>query len=308
DQSNVTSYDATLVAIMTLQAFAGMWINSFIVSVICLAWVQKKTLNSNEKILYLLGCSRFWYLCVSWLYSFLSIIYPHFFYVQSTYTLIASIQSFFECFNLWVSASLCVFYCIKIANFRNSFFMSLKVKIDRIVPCLLLGSVLLALAIGILVYNMAGKEHCNIFTGQGNFSKVSMKMDDGFSPIYFMIGFGFVSSFTAVALSALLLLFSLWRHKRNMQRNSMKDLSMDAHIKAMKSILSFLVMYSINFVFLILTLTFSMRKQKYMMYLIYVFLHAFPIVHSLLLIFSNPKLEKTFLSILPCVMGKVCLR
>ncbi|KAF2985345.1 hypothetical protein EK904_005934, partial [Melospiza melodia maxima] len=36
-------------------------------------------------------------------------------------------------------------------------------------------------------------------------------------------------------------------HKRTMQTSSMKDLSMDAHIRAMKSVLSFLVMYSINF-------------------------------------------------------------
>ncbi|NXF82713.1 TA2R9 protein, partial [Sclerurus mexicanus] len=303
DQFNVTLYGVTAVVFMTLQAFAGMWINAFIVSVICMAWVKKKTLNSNEKILLLLGCSRFWHLCFSWLYSFLSIIYPHCFYVQPIYTPTATLQRSFEFSNLWVTACLSVFYCAKIANFRNSFFIYLKVKIDRIVPWLLLGSQLLSLAMGILVYNTSSKEHSNNFNCQGNFSKQSIKIDVFFLT-YFVIGSGFVTSFMTVTFSALLLLFSLQRHKRNMQTNSMKDLSMDAHIKAMKSILSFLVMYSVNFGFLILELTFTMNEENLMMFLIYAFLYAFPGVHSLILIFSNPKLEKTLLRILPCLKCK----
>ncbi|NXG10107.1 T2R40 protein, partial [Sakesphorus luctuosus] len=307
-QSNDTSYGATILAIVTLEVFAGMWINTFIVSVLCVAWIKKKTLDSNAKILLLLGCSRLWYLVFSWLYSFLLIIYPHFLYVQPTYTVIISIMSFFECSHLWVSACLCGFYCVKIVNFRNSFFIYLKVKIDRIVPWLLVGSLLLALAIGILVYSIDIKENCNNSTGEGNFSKMSIHKDDGFFHIYSIVGFGFVTSFMAVIFSALLLLFSLWRHKRNMQTNSMKDLSVDAHIKAMKSILSFLVMYSINFISLILSLISSMKKENPMMFLTYMFQYVFPVVHSLLLIFSNPKLEETLLSILPCVNCKVCLR
>ncbi|NXC11107.1 TA2R9 protein, partial [Orthonyx spaldingii] len=309
-QYNVTSYGATAVAIITLQAFAGVWINAFVVCVLCIAWVRKKTLNSSEKILLLLGCSRFWHLCFSWVYSFLSIIYPNYFYVELTHKLILSIQNFFDCSNFWVSACLCVFYCIKIANFRNGFFIYLKVKIDRIVPWLLLGSVLLSLAISSSLYNIIDKAQCNNrnSTRQGNFSKVSGKMDDVFFHVYFIYGFGFVISFTAVIFSALLLLFSLWRHKCKMQTNSMNNLSMDAHIRAMKSILFFFIIYSINFLFLTLTLIRSTREENPMMFLIYVCLYGFPGVHSLILIFSHPKLKKTLVRILSCVKCKVCMR
>ncbi|NXJ27032.1 TA2R9 protein, partial [Dicrurus megarhynchus] len=309
-QSNVTSYNATTVAIIGLEAFAGMWVNAFIICVLCIAWVKKKALNSNEKILLLLGCCRFWYLCISWVYSFLSIIYPKYFYVQPTCKFLLSIQNFFNCSNLWVSACLCVFYCIKIANFRNRFFMYLKVKIDRIVPWLLLGSVLLSLAVSSSLYNIIDKAQCNNhnFTERGNFSKVRGKMDDVFFYIYFIYGFGFVTSFTAVIFSALLLLFSLWRHKRKMQTNSMNNLSMDAHIRAMKSILSFLVMYSINFVFFSLTLIPSKQDENPMMFLVCIFLYGFPGVHSLILIFSNPKLKNTLMRILSRVKCKVCMR
>ncbi|NWR07954.1 TA2R7 protein, partial [Paradoxornis webbianus] len=300
-KSNVTSYGATIVAITTLEGFAGMWINAFIVCVLCTGWMKKKTLNSNEKILLVLGCSRFCSLCISWAYSFLSIIYPKYLYVRPILQLAVFFQAFFSHCNLWFSACLCGFYCIKIANFRNSFFIYLKVKIDRIVPWLFLGSGILALAIGIIAYDVADTPHCNNrnSTGQGNFGSVNIKMDKHFFPSFFVTGFGYAASFMAVIVSALFLLFSLWRHQRKMQTNSMKDLSVEAHIRAMKSILSFLVMYSINFVCLVLKMVYVTKKGSYMTFLIIVFEYTFPGLHSLILIFSNPKLEKTLLKILP---------
>ncbi|XP_064506770.1 taste receptor type 2 member 105-like [Pseudopipra pipra] len=308
EQFSVTSYAATAVAVITLETLAGMWINAFIVSVICMAWFKKNTLNSNEKILMALGCSRFWFLCMSWVYYFILLIYTNYLHVHPIFELVGSAQSFLYCSNLWFSASLCVFYCIKIANFRNSFFIYLKVKIDRIVPCLLLGSVLFSLVIGIIVYNITDEVLCkNLnFTSQERIWKTRISTEEQFFPHYFIIGFGYAILFTAVIWSALLLLFSLWRHKRNMQTNSMKDLSMDAHIKAMKSILSFFIMYSINFICLILTLIYSIKNENAMMFLVFTYLYAFPGVHSLILIFSNPKLENTLLRILVCM--KLCMR
>ncbi|NWV20599.1 TA2R7 protein, partial [Origma solitaria] len=305
-QPNVTSYRATAVAIITLETFAGMWINAFIICVLCIAWVKKKTLNSSEKILLLLGCSRFWYLCFTWAYYFLSVIYPSYFYDHPILQLILSFQSFFNHSSLWVSACLCVFYCVKIANFRNSFFIYLKVKIDRIVPWLLLGSVLSALAIGIVLYDRIENVQSNNhnFTCLQNFWEANVTMNKQFFSVFFLMGFEYAAPFMAVIFSAIFLLFSLWRHKCKMQTNSMKNVSMDAHIKAMKSILSFLVMYSINFGCLILAIIYAGRNENTMMFLISMYLCAFPSVHSLILIFSNPKLENTLIRIISCMKCK----
>ncbi|NWV67685.1 TA2R7 protein, partial [Malurus elegans] len=309
-QSNVTSYGATTVAIITLEIFAGMWINAFIVCVISTAWVKKKTLNSNEKILLLLGGSRFCFLCFSCVYSFLSTIYPYYLLVHPVMQLLLGASSIFNCSNLWISACLCVFYCIKIANVRNWFFTYLKVKIDRIVPWLLLGSEVFSLVIGIFAYNIIGKAVCeNInFTCQGTVWKANIRTEEHFYPLYFLTGFVYTISFMAVIFSAVFLLVSLWRHKYKMQTNSMSSLSMDAHIKAMKSILSFLVMYCINFTFSILTLIYSTNNKTHLIFLTYLILYAFPGVHSLILILSNPSLEKTLYRILSCVKCKVCMR
>ncbi|NWV72292.1 T2R40 protein, partial [Malurus elegans] len=303
--SNVTSYGVMFVVITTIEAFAGLWINAFIVCVLCIAQVKKKTLNSNEKILLLLGCSRFCFLGSSCVYSCLSMIYPNYVHVHPTLQLILSFQSFFNYSNLWVSASLCGFYCIKIANFRNSCFIYLKVKIDRMVPWLLLGSVLSALAIVITAYFIAENVHdSHNFTSLGTFWEANIRMDKYLFPLYFLMGIEYAAPFIAVIFSAVFLLFSLWRHKCKMQTNSMNSLSMDAHIKAMKSVLSFLVMYSINFVCLIFTIIYTKKSENTMILLISIYLYAFPGVHSLILIFSNPKLEKALLKTLSCVKCK----
>ncbi|XP_068265848.1 taste receptor type 2 member 9-like [Nyctibius grandis] len=310
DQFNVTSYHATAVVFITLQAFAGMWINAFIVSVLCIAWVKKKSFNSNEKILLVLGCSSFWHLCIIWLYVFLSTLYLKYFCVCPIPQLLAATETFLNCFNLWVSACLSGFYCIKIANFRHVFFIYLKVKIDRLVPWLLLASVLVSLVLCVLAYKLNAELYCENMnsTALGNFSELNVGKDERFFPTYFIFGFIFATAFMAVIFSALLLLFSLWRHKCKMQTNSVKNISIDAHIKAMKFILSFFFIYSINFTCLILKLVYSMKKKKTEVVLISVFQYNLPAVHSFILIFSNPKLEKTLLRTLSWAKCKVCMR
>ncbi|XP_051470629.1 taste receptor type 2 member 9-like [Apus apus] len=307
DKYNVTTYNVLVVTILSLQTSAGMWINAFMVSVLCIAWVRKKSSNSNEKILLFLGWTRFWSLCILWVGSLIESIYPLCLCVNHLSQLLSAILTFYSCSNLWVSAFLSVFYCIKIANFQHSFFFQLKVKIDRIVPWVLLGSVLLSLSIGILEDEIFDEAICHInnFSTTGNVWKQHSKNNQHFSP-YFLSGFTYAIAFTAVISSALLLLFSLWRHKHKMQMKSLKNVSMDAHIKAMKYILSFLFLYSINFICLVLMMIYKSNESIAVNIFILFFECGLPAVHSLILIFSNPKLEKTLLRTLSCV--KICKR
>ncbi|NXN13577.1 TA2R8 protein, partial [Indicator maculatus] len=299
EKFNATSYDTMAFVIITLQTFAGMWINGFIVSVLCVAQVKKKTFNSNEKIVLFLGCCRLGDLCITWVYVLLATVYPHCFYVNDMPQMFAATRMFCHCSNMWVSACLCGFYCIKITNFQHTLFIYLKAKIDRIVPWLFFVSVLLSLVMGILFYNVT---YINInSTTSTNLWKLSVRMEENLVPTFFFIGFILTTAFVTVIFSAILLLFSLWRHKCRMQANSMRNLNKDAHIKAIKSILSFIFIYSISFTGSILSLTHGRKIENLPMFFITIFQYALPLVHSLILIFSNPKLEKTFLKTLPCV-------
>ncbi|NXI58477.1 T2R10 protein, partial [Chloroceryle aenea] len=307
---NATSHDAMTMVIITLEAFAGMWINAFIVSVLCIAWVKRKSFNSNEKILLFLGCCRFGDLCTMWVYKFVSIFYPCYFYVHPLPQLFSAILSFLNASNVWVSASLCVFYCIKIANFRHTFFIYLKAKVDRIVLLLLLGSVVLSLLISTFAYSSVDRaifKTLNSMT-QSNVWNLSVRMNEQLLTFFLISCFILSTAFTAVFFSALLLLISFWRHKRKMQTNSVNTFSMDAHIRAIKSILSFFVIYSINITGSILSLMYVSEKEILMTFLILVSQCALSVAHSLILIFSNPKLKKILLRTLSCLKCKACTR
>ncbi|KFV70982.1 Taste receptor type 2 member 9, partial [Dryobates pubescens] len=297
EKFNATSDDAMAFVIITLQTFAGMWINGFIVSVLCVAWVRKKIFNSNEKILLFLGCCRFVYLCIMCVYSFMSMIFPHCIYVHPIPQIFSYILSFLDSSNVWVSACLCGFYCIKIANFQHTFFIYLKVKIDRIVPWLLFASVLLAQVTGIIGYDLTDRTLFQNINSTDTilFRTLSVRIDEHIFLMFLIIAFKSTTAFMVVVFFTLLLLFSLWRHKRRMQANSMRNLNMDAHIKAIKSILLFICIYSISFTGFILILISSTTKKTIPMFYILIFHFALPVLHSLILIFSNPKLKKALL-------------
>uniref|UniRef100_A0A8C9LD09 Taste receptor type 2 n=1 Tax=Pavo cristatus TaxID=9049 RepID=A0A8C9LD09_PAVCR len=276
-----------------LPALAGMWINAFIVAVSCMAWFKKKSMNSIEKILLFLGCFRFWYLCTTWIYLIISVLFPRHLLDIGISLTFAILLCFLNCSNLWTSACLYAFYCIKIANFRHHFFIYLKAKIDRIVPWLLLSSVVLSLLSCSPFLEAANEEHSTStnFTTHGIFWKVNKEIREHLSTIVLICTFGFSMAFIMVTFSALLLLFSLCRHMHKMQTSSARSLSMDAHIKAMKSLLSFFCMYSINYIVLISTVYYS-NEENLLTLLLLVLQYAFPVIHSLILIFSNPKLER----------------
>ncbi|NXN13575.1 TA2R9 protein, partial [Indicator maculatus] len=302
EKFNVTSYNAMSFAIITIQAFAGWWINGFIVSVLCVSWMKKKIFNSNEKIVLVLGCCRFVDFCITWVYSFLSIIYPHCIYVHPMSQIFSSITSFLHSINVWVSACLCVFYCIKIANFQHTFFIYLKIKIDRVVPWMLFGSGLLALVMAVFSYDVSDRaifKNINS-TAAKIIGTLSVGTDEHIFIMFLISAFVLTTAFVVVIFSTLLLLFSLWRHKHRMQANSMRNFNMDAHIKAIKSILFFFCIYSISFTGFILMLFYATKREYLQLFFISIFQPALAVCHSLILIFSNPKLEKTLRRTLSC--------
>ncbi|NXY82889.1 TA2R9 protein, partial [Alcedo cyanopectus] len=308
DTLNVTSHSAMSMVIITLEAFPGMWINAFIVSVLCMAWAKRKSFNSNEKILLFLGCCRFGNLGIAWVYTFLSVLYPWCFYVHPIPQLFSALLSFLNTSNVWVSASLCLFYCLKIANFRHTFFIYLKVRVNRMVPWLLLGSLLLSFFMSILAYHIvdgAGYENTNS-TSLSCLWYLNVRMNGQLFTFLMIGGFILSMAFIAVIFSAFFLLISLWRHKHKMQTNSEKTLSMDAHVKAIKSILYFFIIYSINFTGFILSLIYATKEEILTTFLILVFQYALSVAHSLILIFSNPKLKKVLLRTLSHIKCKAC--
>uniref|UniRef100_A0A8C4WHW0 Taste receptor type 2 n=1 Tax=Gopherus evgoodei TaxID=1825980 RepID=A0A8C4WHW0_9SAUR len=288
---NITESSIIILVILACEAFVGMWINSFIVAVNCVERVKQRYLSSTDNILAVLAFSRFCFLLKIMLQTFYSTFYPEIYYLNSIFQVFRAVTWFFNNSNQWFAACLCVFYCVKIANFSHPLFICLKFKISRLVPWLLLGSVLLSLF------------KCNDFNSSLKriYNVKNITVETSLSQILSSCGVGFSMAFTIFIISAFLLLFSLWRHTRQMQNNSssFRSPSVEAHIQAMKAIMSFFLINIVDFTALLILLANAYEETSAASLACTIITGACPSVHSIILILSNPKLKNTLIKVMP---------
>ncbi|XP_048362674.1 taste receptor type 2 member 40-like [Sphaerodactylus townsendi] len=248
-----------LLVIVGAETLIGAWINAFIVTICCIDILKNKFLRAADQILMVLATNRFCFLITAMLWALLKTLNPMIYYKNFVFRGVKVILWFFISSNLWLSACLCLFYCVKIATFRHSIFISLKLRIARAVPGLLLGSVLLSLINSLPFLNLIFTTHCDTAnaTVSGNRTANQTKMHTDLLKVFSFCSFGFSMVLAIFVISALLLLTSLWRHSQQL-KNSLTSYTsprMTAHVRAVKMITYFLVIYLVNFVALMILLT-----------------------------------------------------
>uniref|UniRef100_A0A8C0H4B7 Taste receptor type 2 n=1 Tax=Chelonoidis abingdonii TaxID=106734 RepID=A0A8C0H4B7_CHEAB len=299
---DITKSGIIVLVILACEAFVGMWINSFIVTVNCVERVKQRYLSSTDNILAVLAFLRVCFLVKTMLQTFCSTVYPEIYYLKSVFQVFRALTWFFNSSNQWFAACLCVFYCVKIADFNHPLFICLKFKISRLVPWLLLGSVLLSLFSSFPFLNSIYKIERNDFNSSLKrlYKVKNVTVETSVSHILSICGIGFSMAFTIFMVSAFLLLFSLWRHTRQMQNNSSSFRSpcTEAHIQAMKVIMSFFLINIVNFIALLILLTNIYEETAAASLACTIITDACPSVHSIILILSNPKLKKTLIKVI----------
>ncbi|XP_061485716.1 taste receptor type 2 member 40-like [Rhineura floridana] len=234
------------VFIMT-QGAVGMVANAFIVAVGYTDWVKRKKLPTCDMILICLSTSRL-LLQGTILHSalFPEIGQWNVLRVHSVLLVLASTAC------LWFAACLSTFYCVKIATFTQRCFLIIKLRVPRMVPQLLLGSVLVSLISSLpFIWVDYSTYLCNSTrsllrnaTFESPFGNVS------YFKCFFMYLTWTIIPLLFFLVSSTLLIASLWRHTKEMRHGVMgfKDPRTEAHITAIKCLISFLICYICTFV------------------------------------------------------------
>ncbi|KAG6934045.1 taste 2 receptor member 7 [Chelydra serpentina] len=280
--------------ILAIELSAGVVTNGYIVGVNCIDWVKSRTLTSYDKIITSLAFSRFCLQFLLTLDSILTKVYPNIFDRFQTLQPYLVIWMFINQVTLCFASCLSVFYCVKIATFNQTLFSWLKLRLSKLVPWLLLGSMLYCLVITVAftlfsysywVFSHNSTDHLS------NNKKSLLEFT------FLIHSVGSIFPLIIFIASSVLLIISLCRHIRKMNFNSdlnpnFRNPSMDAHLRALKSVVSFFILYNIYYV----ASTFSVGNPSCFgdewKYMVCIFIAAtYPSVHSIILILGNPKFK-----------------
>ncbi|XP_034971282.2 taste receptor type 2 member 40-like [Zootoca vivipara] len=272
----------------------GLMGNGFITIAGGLEWSRNKTLSSSDMILLVLSVSRLFFLGLT-----LSIHYSAFADISNPKYIPNSViflWAFFNAVTLWTATWLAAFYCMKILTFAQPLLVKIKMGISRMVPYLLLGSVLASLLLS-LPFNWF--ENCyqccngtNVPLGNSTGRCDVWTTGMLFSALLYIAGT--FPSFLICLASSVFLLHSLLHHVKRMQQNreGFRDQRMDVQLRAVKMVTSFLLLYTVAFAAEISLMLFT---SPLTMVLSIVMVAGYHSGHAISLIITNSKLRQMFL-------------
>lgn len=289
-------FSLLFVAIAIIESMAGLLGNGAVLAVCSTSCIRSKILSSYDMIMIFLSLSRFSLQSWMMLDLFLSLFCETSYYEENLFVIFKTVFMFLNYSSLWFAAWLSVFYCTKIASFTQSFFIWLKQRISSLVPWMLITSSLFSFATSLPfawdVYDVHNNFTAPLTMTNSSERRVTMKAS--FFLLILLCNAGVALPLIVFVVSSILLIRSLWIHTRQMQNNAtgFRDASLEAHIGAIKSIFSFLILYVTYFISLVLILSNIFLPLSIGEAMCLAVMAACPAGHSMVLIWSNPKFRE----------------
>ncbi|XP_005379694.2 PREDICTED: taste receptor type 2 member 125-like [Chinchilla lanigera] len=285
--------------IFTVEFLMGNLGNGFIILVNSMDLIKRRKISVADHLLTALAISRtglLWLLFTRW---WTYVFYPTF-WMNTIKVKVIYIIWIVTChFSMWLATCLSIFYCLKVANFSNCIFLYFKWRVKKVVSLTLLVSLVF-----LFLQLFQSNRHMDVLLDESkrNISYSSSLCD--FPELSKLLLFSStLFTFTAFALSLttfLLLIFSLWKHLKRMKHSvrGSGDAGTTVHIKALPSVVVFLLLYTIFF----LSIFIQFWRFEFPSILHFLFSQiaeiSFPSVHSFVLLLANSKLKQAYLLML----------
>ncbi|XP_031236883.1 taste receptor type 2 member 110-like [Mastomys coucha] len=309
----------TFIIILFVELVIGILGNGFIALVNIMDWTKRRRITSADQILTALALTRLLFVWFMIICILISILCPHLLTRSKILISMGVIWVVNNHFSIWLATCIGVFYFLKIANFSNSLFLYLKWRVKKVVLVIILVS-LIFLTLNILSLGMYNQ--FSIYVYEGNMS-YNLGDSTQFPRIFlftnssktFLItnsshvllpinSLFMLIPFTMSLVAFLMVILSLWKHHKKMKVNAKRprDASTMAHIIALQTGLSFLLLYTIYLLFIVIgMLSLGSIGGKLIFLLDHISGIVFPISHSFVLILGNRKLRQASLSVLHCL-------
>ncbi|XP_043859584.1 taste receptor type 2 member 7-like [Dromiciops gliroides] len=293
--------DKICVTVVSGELLLGILANGFIGMMNCVDWVKTRKISLLNFILTGLAISRIGLLGIIASHLFFISLYPSL-YTSNRLRIFRVMWTLANNSGAWFSACLSIFYFLKIANFSHPAFLWLKWRIDRGVLRVLLGCCFLSFLICLTVTLVSDDFQTSFdVENKRNLTQKIQEYKTHIFPILVVFGMVGIIPFALSMISCFLLILSLWRHTWKMQLNatSSRDPSMEAHVRVMKSMVSFLFLFVLYYtgMFSIL-LNIPVKKRKVFILLTLMAMTIYPVAHSIILIVGHNRLRLAALRVL----------
>ncbi|KAM8921417.1 taste receptor type 2 member 41-like [Pelodytes ibericus] len=282
--------------------------NLFILLVMVLGRPRKDGLPTTE--LLILGIST-----CSLIHGFLKTITYLIIFMERKFSLVDEIQkgmtvlflTIMSC-NLWFGTWLCMHFCLKIVNINQKVYMILQSKFNKIIPFLILQSVLGSFIMSLPVaWNDIPQDPPNSTLSAPlemiiSFTLIVKPQFFCYLPIYCAIS---SVAFLMFSFSALTIITSLYRHRKHMQDNAQcqRSPNLEAHVRATKIVSSLLSLTILYFLSIVLAL-FNRQNFNWLHFSSFL-ISIFHLIGSFALINGNIKLRKAIETLLTFLSAKI---
>ncbi|XP_068943159.1 taste receptor type 2 member 41-like [Petaurus breviceps papuanus] len=285
-----------------LLCFLGIMANGFIVVVLGKEYVRCHRLSPCNMILISLGASRFCMLWVGMIQNFYYFLHHLQYSKELAQQYFGMYWIFLNTTTFWFTTWLSVLFCVKIANFTHPIFLWLKWRVKALVPWLLLVSLLISFIVTMLFF--VGNNTLYQAFLQGTFSGnitsygLTRKLE-----IHYFLPLKLITLSIPCSLfvaSVVLLITSLQRHSWRMQHNanSAQDASTQAHTRALKSLVSFLILYALSSLFIITDVAAFSGSQGTWYWPWQIVVYLCSSIHPFILILANSQLVGAVMKLL----------
>ncbi|XP_036912381.1 taste receptor type 2 member 16 [Sturnira hondurensis] len=265
--------------------------SSLIVAVLTREWVQVKKLSPVDMIFISLGICRF---CQQWsslLYNFCSYFNPN-----SLYRYMSVVWEYTNALTFWLTTLLAVVYFVKISSFTHPIFLWLRWRILRLVPWMLLGSLLIS-CVTIIFSVVRHHSEIQLFSMMqlpGN-NTVTERLKTFVENIIISQQMVVLAiPFLLFLTSTILLIVSLAQHVGQMQHHhtGRSNSSVKVHFTVLRFFASFLIVFTSYFLSIIFFTMHILWERKSWFWAEETIIYAAVSIHSTSLMLSSPKFRK----------------
>ncbi|KAM7320679.1 hypothetical protein ACRRTK_019932 [Alexandromys fortis] len=276
-----------LFLVMMAQMLTGILANGLIMVVNTIDMVTRRRMIPLDLLLSCLATSRIiLQLCILFAQLGIFCLAKH-----SIFTDNITFVFFINELSLWFATWLGVFYCAKIATIPHPLFLWLKMRISRLIPWLILGSVCYAIFTTVILSGEASTIPKQIFVSF--FSKNSTQVKPIPAMPLSVLLLGLTLPLFIFIVAVLLLIFSLCSHGWKMRTmRGTRELCKHGHISAMFSILSFLILYFSHYMVALVISTQGFHLGSTAFLFCGLVIGIYPSLHSVILVLGNPKLKQ----------------